>query len=246
MFTINPFIRESSGLVRGRTAERAGGCDHTLVFGFLPREISLGIAERKQNDRQWMQDRILATARKLFLKEGFERVTIRAIARVIEYSPATIYLYFKDKNEILHALQNAGFNKLYAEQQTVLSVADPWKRLRKHAGVYLNFALANPEYYDLMFIMRGPIAKMKETMKWEEGMRSYNLLRDDVAACMAAGHLKKANIDAATFALWSLTHGMASLVIRERTIMYPADRLNMLIEKAVDFVMAGMHGESGG
>jgi len=200
----------------------------------------MGIAERRDKDRQQMRARILETALKLFLKAGFERVTIRAIAQEIEYSPATIYLYFKDKNEILFALQELGFDKLYEAQQAVLPMKDPLKRLREQGKVYISFALNNPEFYDLMFIMRGPVKKMKEKKKWETNLRSYGLLRDTVQACIETGALKKTNTDAATFAFWSLTHGMASLVIRERCIMFPKDHLQSIIKGALDFVMENM------
>jgi len=197
----------------------------------------MGITERRESDKRQMRTRILETAMKLFLKAGFERVTIRAIAQEIEYSPATIYLYFKDKNEILFALKELGFDKLHEAQQRVLSVKDPWKRLRKQGKVYVSFALNNPEFYDLMFIMRGPIKAMKEKKKWEASRRSYELLRDNVQACLDAGMLKRTNTDAATFAFWSLTHGIASLVIRERCVMFPQEHLHSIIEGALDFVM---------
>jgi AcrR family transcriptional regulator len=197
----------------------------------------MGIAERREGDKQRMRGRILEAAMKLFLKEGFERVTIRAIAKAIEYSPATIYLYFKDKNEILYALQTIGFEKLYKKQQDVLTIKDPWKRLRQHGKVYVEFALKNPEYYDLMFIMRGPVIKMKEKEKWESGQRSYEFLKENIKECMLAGYLTKINEDIATFAKWSLTHGMASLIIRDRAIMLPKEHLNAIIEGALDFMM---------
>jgi AcrR family transcriptional regulator len=197
----------------------------------------MGIAERREGDKQRMRGRILEAAMKLFLKEGFERVTIRAIAKAIEYSPATIYLYFKDKNEILYALQTIGFEKLYKKQQEVLTIKDPWKRLRQHGKVYVEFALKNPEYYDLMFIMRGPVIKMKEKEKWESGQRSYEFLKENIKECMLAGYLTKINEDIATFAKWSLTHGMASLIIRDRAIMLPKEHLNTIIEGALDFMM---------
>jgi len=184
-----------------------------------------------------MRGLILETAMKLFLKEGFERVTIRAIAQAIEYSPATIYLYFKDKDEILYALQTIGFEKLYKQQQETLTIKDPWKRLRQQGKVYVEFALKNPEYYDLMFIMRGPVKKMKEKKKWESGLRSYEFLKKNIKECMAAGYLTKTNEDIATFAKWSLTHGMASLIVRDRAIMLPKEHLNAIIEGALDFMM---------
>ena len=56
-----------------------------------------------------MRKIILDTANRLFIEKGFESTSIRNIASVIEYSPATIYLYFHDKNEILFHLQERAF-----------------------------------------------------------------------------------------------------------------------------------------
>jgi AcrR family transcriptional regulator len=61
----------------------------------------MGVQERKQREKAAMQRLILETANSLFEKKGIENISIRNIANAIEYSPATIYLYFKDKNEIL-------------------------------------------------------------------------------------------------------------------------------------------------
>ncbi len=142
----------------------------------------MGIAERKEKEKREMRELILETAKRLFLEEGFARVTIRRIAEKIEYSPATIYLYFRDKNEILFSLHAEGFEKFYKRQQTILSVKDPWKRLRKHGEVYISFAMENPEYYDLMFIMRAPVKELKAKKEWEVGMRSYEFLKENIRA----------------------------------------------------------------
>ena len=58
----------------------------------------MGINERKQREKEVMRGSILDTAMKLFLEEGFQNVSIRRIAEKIEYSPATIYLYFRNKD----------------------------------------------------------------------------------------------------------------------------------------------------
>jgi AcrR family transcriptional regulator len=200
----------------------------------------MGITERKERDSLQMKRRILKTAMKLFLDKGYENVTIRRIATKIEYSPATIYLYYKDKNEILYDLQNEGFEMLFKAQQEVLAIEDPWERLRKHGRVYVTFALENREYYDLMFIIRGPAKKIKEQQEWEAGFRSYDFLKENVVACMKAGYLPEANPDVATFAFWSLTHGIVSLIIRDRCIMYPEEHLTSIIEGALDFVMTSI------
>ncbi len=56
-----------------------------------------------------MRQRILKAAMELFAKGGYENVSMRKIAKKIEYSPGTIYLYFKNKNDIMLQLCYQGF-----------------------------------------------------------------------------------------------------------------------------------------
>lgn len=197
----------------------------------------MGIAERKESEKKKMRGRILHAAMKLFLEKGFENVTIRRIAERIEYSPATIYLYFKNKDDILYALYREGFEELYRRQQTILTVKDPLKRLKRHGEVYLSFAIENPEYYDLMFIMRGPIRKIKENEEREIALRSYDFLKENIKDCLHASVILKAKIDVITFSLWSCIHGVASLIIRERCIMFSEEQLPVIVESTFDFIL---------
>jgi AcrR family transcriptional regulator len=201
----------------------------------------MGIKERKELEKQEMRKLILDTAMKLFLEKGFENITLRHIAKKIEYSPATIYLYFKDKDEIIYTLHREGFEKLYMWQQKILSIKDPLKRLHKHAEMYVSFALENPEYYDLMFIERAPFRTIKEMkckdgMNWDIGMRSYDLLRKNIEDCMKAGVFQNTNIDEAAFSMWAFVHGIVSLIIRDRCTMFPEEHLDNLVKGALDFL----------
>lgn len=197
----------------------------------------MGISERKERDKQEMRKLILETAMTLFLEEGFENVSIRRIADKIEYSPATIYLYFKDKDDILFALHNAAFEELYKHQQEILSIKDPVKRLRKHGEIYIRFGLEHPEYYNLMFIMRSPVKKIQEGEQWNVGMRSYDLLKQNIQDCIGAGAFdKKTDVDIATFALWSSAHGIVSLILRHRCPMMNDQDLPEIAQRALDFI----------
>ena len=64
----------------------------------------MGTTERRARAKQLLRGEILDAARELFIKHGYENVSMRKIAEKIEYSPTTIYLYFHDKSEILHTL----------------------------------------------------------------------------------------------------------------------------------------------
>ena len=200
------------------------------------------IAARKQREKEEMKELILKEAMKLFLAEGFGNVSLRRIAENIEYSPATIYLYFKDKDEILYALHTEGFNELYRRQQAIPATKNPLHRIRKHGEAYIKFALEQPEYYNLMFIMRSPARKFANGEAgtgevWNVGLRSYEFFKKDVKAAIEAGVFRPADLDVATFALWSLVHGIVALILRKRCPMVNEEEVPAMAKKALNFVM---------
>ena len=136
----------------------------------------MGIAERKEREKTERRQAILDAAQHLFLEEGFEKVSMRNIAEAIEYSPATIYLYFKDKNELLFALQNQAFGQLAQAFESVFTVAQPLERLSAVGHKYLEFAFEHPELFELMFIMTGPmeaVAARGEEKPWASGRAAF-------------------------------------------------------------------------
>ena len=84
----------------------------------------MSVADRKEREKEEMKARILEAAKKLFLENGFEKTSIRNIAEEIEYSPGTIYLYFKDKNDLLFALHQQAFGVLMASFMNVATISD--------------------------------------------------------------------------------------------------------------------------
>src|SRR6187399_273997 len=108
---------------------------------------NMSIAERKAKEKEELKDLILQAAKELFVEQGVEKTTIRNIADKISYSVGTVYVYFRDKNAILHALHSLGFLQ-YAERQLALQhIADPMERLIARGRAYIMFALENPDMY---------------------------------------------------------------------------------------------------
>jgi len=187
-----------------------------------------------------MKDLILRTAMRLFLEEGYEKVSMRRIADAIEYSPGTIYLYFRDKDEIMYALHSIAFRKFYQSLSVMAAEGSPYERLVNGGARYLDFALDNPELYELMFIMRAPARLIeKKGEEWEEGKRSYNLLRATVEEARDAGHFPSdVDLDAATLFIWSTVHGLASLAIRGRLEMFSGERMRDIMHNAMRTMLA--------
>ncbi len=64
----------------------------------------MGIQERKQRERERRRQQIIVAAKRVFTEKGFNKATIEDIARNAELSPGTLYLYFKNKEELYASL----------------------------------------------------------------------------------------------------------------------------------------------
>lgn len=177
----------------------------------------MGIADRKAREKEDLRGLILQSARTLFVEKGIEQTTIRSIAEAIDYSVGTVYVYFKDKSAILHALHTQGFTDLGSQFGVLSSVGDPMERLRAMGRVYIKFALENPDMYDLMFSVKAPMAFLSAmNEEWTEGKATFDALRMTVKQCMDAGHFIGYDLEPLAFMVWSLVHGLCSLEIGYR------------------------------
>ena len=178
----------------------------------------MGIAERKEKQKLEIKKMILNASIRLFIEEGFDNVTIRKIADIIQYSPTTIYLYFKDKNEILYNLHEIGFQKMGEMNRVLADIKNPITRLYKMGENYIEFGLSSPEYYDIMFISRAPMQVLEsmENCDWKYGEAALHTLMATVEECMDKGYIQKGNVQAVSMAIWGMVHGLVSLQIRSR------------------------------
>jgi AcrR family transcriptional regulator len=64
----------------------------------------MGIQERKERERERRRQDIMVAARRVFNAKGYEKTTMEDIAREVELSPGTIYLYFKNKDDLYASL----------------------------------------------------------------------------------------------------------------------------------------------
>jgi AcrR family transcriptional regulator len=190
----------------------------------------MGVKERREKEKEALRNAILDAANEIFIQDGYKDTTIRKIAKRIEYNPATIYFYYKNKEEVFMALQERAFNAFHQSIfEATQNVADPKDRITKMGRAYINFALKNPSLYDLMFILKQPMNAMEEGEKWHKGELSYDTLKVTVQACMDAGYLKKGDLDAMSYMIWSAMHGMVSLPICKRMKMFDETDLDFLI-----------------
>ena len=185
----------------------------------------MGVIQRREREKLEMRQLIVDAAIKMYLEEGYEKLTLRGIAKQIEYAPGTIYLYFKDKDALFHAMHEWAFERLFEKFSTLATIKDPILRLKELGFTYIQFAFDNPELYDLMFILTEPMCARDNHEGWECGFKVYGFLRATVEECFNKKLLRGDSVDMIAFSLWSMVHGMVSLKLRNRLDIY--DKINV-------------------
>lgn len=194
----------------------------------------MGVTERKEREKQEMRVLILSTAAELIVEKGYDNTSIRNIAEAIEYSPATIYLYFKNKSELFYALSEEGFRRFFRYFQQVPPEGRAIDRLKALGGIYLRFAFEHPAYYNIMFLMEEPMEARQAEHQWESGEKSHHILVSSVEQCIEEGHFQGQDPTHVSFMVWSCVHGLATFRLRCRMRMYKEEEHDQILYGALE------------
>ena len=180
----------------------------------------MGIAERKEREKEDVRRKILDAAHHLFEAQGYENVTMRAVADAIEYSATTIYLHFANKDALVEALCFEDFEKLFATMNSTPLPTNPVDRIRALGLGYAAFGFANPNQYRFMFMTSGDWKKHVNEVDTPPA-RSYEVLRHAVVEAMDQGLFRKDDVDLVSQILWAGIHGVVSLMITFKPEQFP-------------------------
>src|SRR4051812_49633980 len=108
----------------------------------------MSVQQRKERDRAARHRLIVATARELAEAEGWDAVTTRRLAELIEYSQPVLYSHFKGKDAIMAAVAVEGFAEIAAQLSAARTgAATPRAALTAVVSAYADFAERRPALY---------------------------------------------------------------------------------------------------
>lgn len=183
---------------------------------------------------------VLKKAQQLFLKYGYDNITMRRIAKDVGVSPGAIYLYFTNKDEIMQSLCDEGFRQLLVEQQAALAapIPDPLRRLAEMGRRYVRFGVEKRDYYEIMFLMPAPESAHTDSSGRTPsyGEQSLNALNDLIGECLRAGYFPGFDQTTVSCAIWSMVHGLVSLMIRNQ-LPVPAEHFEAFAGTVIEFFL---------
>ena len=196
-----------------------------------------GISARKEREKAEMRRLILDAALNIFRDKGYDGLQIRSIAEAIEYSPATIYLYYKDKNEIFFALQYEAAAVKKNHLLPAMQIENPWERMIEFGRRYIDFGMKHPDLYDLLFITRAPMEHIENQECWSLGLAVHSFFSETIQACVDQRYFKSTDTETIAYTLWCHAHGLVALFVRERMRMYPEDHRKVLAERSFQMLI---------
>jgi AcrR family transcriptional regulator len=165
---------------------------------------------------------LLVAAEAELAEKGVEGFTLRGCAKRAGVSHAAPAHHFKDAGALLTALAAEGFARFIAAMRKRQATAtDAGGRLVAAGLGYVDFALANPALFGLMFSSRRP--DFSDPALSTAGRNSFRVLTDAVQECTGADPFadKGAMLDVA--AAWSVVHGLAELLLSGQLPLLAAD-----------------------
>ena len=175
--------------------------------------------ERRERERVDTRHRILDAAREMFVRNGYEATTMRAIADRIDYTSTAIYHHFPSKEALLTELTTLDFRALAQAFRATGQVTDPIEQLRHIGQAYIEFGVTHPMHYQLMFMTPSRVDGAKSGIKHGDPSEdAYAFLVQACEQAIAAGRFRPELKDPHQVAqiLWAGCHGLVSLRIAKQ------------------------------
>jgi AcrR family transcriptional regulator len=174
-----------------------------------------------------LRDEILAAAERLLLETGsVQAVSVRAVADAVGVTPPSIYRHFTDKADLVFQVCARHFAALEDHIRAACEgIDDPVDSLVVLGRAYIEFGLANPEPYRIMFMTRPDVAPEQYQGPALAESAAFDHLMRCVQDCIDAGRLRPEYTDAYRLAigLWARVHGLTSLRVSKPGMPWPDD-----------------------
>lgn len=167
------------------------------------------------------RDEIIAAAARLLIEQGYDAVSMRKIAAEVGLSSTALYLYFREKDELLDAVCELPFAPL-APQLAALLVTDATveEKLRLGLTMYLRAGLANPDHYRVSFLTRRTKsgwdhrAPLQYTDRWgQPRVNTFMYLVEGLRMGQHAGVVRDGDLMVLAESVLAAQHGLLALFI---------------------------------
>jgi len=175
-----------------------------------------------------LKNALIEAGIEILAKDGLGALSLREVARQAGVSHTAPYAHYADKQALIAAIATAGYEKLHARLADVFQQYqdNPAQQLVEAGWAYLEFAFDEPDHFKITF--SGVVEKEKDYPAFVEiSQKSFKLVVKIIEACQQTGVLPAGSSDLLAVSVWSLLHGLASLILEEQISHTILDRFTL-------------------
>lgn len=191
-------------------------------------------------NNQDLRKELLQSARELLVSNGYRRFSLRQVARETGVSATSVYIYFENKDHLIHTLIEQSISELNSRLRKVYGTySDPVKRLEAFAEAYVQYALAHPREYQVIYLASSEEMSRYPKEKFRKARRGYELLTDTIKEAVEQKMIDEPRPRTAAYTFWAQLHGVMSVVLSKRL----DTRINQqeFIKQAISHILHGFH-----
>ncbi len=185
-----------------------------------------------------LRDQILDISRHLLFEEGYRSLSMRKIAKQADVTATSIYLYFENKDHLLHTLIEESVEELsqFIESKA-LSKPDSIERFKTIIESYVEFGISHPEKYEIIYKVSSDAMSRYPKEKFRKARRCYELLVKTIEEGVSKGLMEVDDPLVAAYSIWAQLHGVVSVVLNGRL----DSRINQeqFIDDSIELVVQG-------
>jgi AcrR family transcriptional regulator len=189
---------------------------------------------------------LLAAARRIFFERGYANTTVEQVARAAGLSKRSVYLYFKNKDELFIAVASEGIEILQGRLETIdLEAQSIDELIQATVDHYLAFAKEEPQFFRIIFreataeMMRNVSPRLRAQVARQE-RACLGIVERIVARGIGAGEIPEVDPLETAVIFWGTVTGIVLLSLGGSQTVFARKTREDLISKAVLMLRAGV------
>ena len=212
----------------------------------------MGITERKAREKELRRNEIIDAAERVFFSKGRMNATMDDVAAEAELSKGTLYLYFKNKDELFLAIHLRGMavlHKLFTD--AVESQETGINKMHAIGQAYSNFFKDYPDYFNALMYYKSQEAEYTPQDDFANechnaGLDSLDIVAEVIKIGIQDGTIsKELDPDKTATVLWGLSTGILQLISTQSTHLKNKHNIDEkeIMEYAFQFIYRALKSE---
>ena len=164
-----------------------------------------------------LREKILEASRSVLFTSGYDALSMRKIASATGVSATSIYLYFKNKDHLVHTIIEESVEELSSAiesgSQKVKGTLNQFEAIIRS---YVDFALKQPEKYQVIYMVKSDAMGRYPKEKFRKARRGYTLLESVIQQGVDEGIMELDRPMIAAYSIWAQLHGIIDVVLNRR------------------------------